>query len=209
MLLCLVGMAHAASGNIDPTHRWAWTKNVGWINFAPDDHGGVAVLADHLEGYAWAENVGWMRLGSYEGGGSHTYANDAADTYGVNNDGTGNLSGYAWSKNVGWINFDPDGDEGVTIDPASGSFDGYAWAENVGWIRFKGTSAQAYNVVTTWQPPVVGGYTEHPNLFASLGPGILLAAAVVTGATAALALRPLLSWLADIGLKPRTGRQSD
>jgi hypothetical protein len=188
IILCLVGVAYAASGNIDPTDKWAWSKNVGWINFAPDDHGGVTVYADHLEGYAWAENVGWMRLGSYEGGGFHTYANDAADTYGVNNNGTGKLSGYAWSKNVGWVNFDPDGDEGVTIDAASGSFDGYAWAENVGWIHFKGTGARAYNVVTAWRPPV-GGYTEPLRLLASSALWVLLAAVVVTGATIALALK--------------------
>jgi hypothetical protein len=80
------------------------------------------------------------------------YANDAANTYGVNNDGSGNLSGYAWGTNVGWINFNPS-DGGVTIDPSTGSFDGYAWAENVGWIHFKGT-APAYNVVITSQDAV-------------------------------------------------------
>ena len=148
----------------------------------------MTVYADHLEGYAWAENVGWMRLGSHEGGGAHTYANAAADTYGVNNDGSGKLSGYAWSKNVGWINFDPDGDEGVTIDPATGSFDGYAWAENVGWIHFKGTGDSAYNVVTAWRV-TVGGYTEPSSRLASSWLWTLLAAMVVAGAVAAAALK--------------------
>ena len=76
-----------------------------------NDNGGVTVYSDHLEGDAWGENIGWIRLGTHTGGGSHTYANDAASTYGVNNDGAGNLSGYAWGANVGWINFDPDGAE--------------------------------------------------------------------------------------------------
>ena len=166
----MVGVVHAALGNVDPDERWAWSKNVGWINFAPDVKGGVTVCADHLEGYAWAENVGWMRLGSHEGGDAHTYANDAADNYGVNNDGTGKLSGYAWSKNVGWIELDPEGDERVTIDPTSGSFDGHAWAENVGWIHFKGTGAQGYHVVTAWRqvPMIVGGRTQSlPRLISS------------------------------------------
>jgi len=187
---CLVGIVQAATGNIDPTDKWAWSKNVGWINFAPDDHGGVTVYADHLEGYAWAENVGWMRLGSYEGGGARTYANDGADTYGVNNDGAGNLSGYAWSKNVGWINFDPDGDEQVTIDPATGSFDGYAWAENTGWIHFQGTGAQAYSVVTAWRQTraTVGGRTQRLRL-ASVGAWALLVAALATAGVGTLALR--------------------
>ncbi len=137
-----------AGGSIDPTHRWAWGTNVGWINFAPD-HGGVTVYSDHLEGYAWGEGIGWIRLGTHTGGGAHTYANDAATTYGVNNDGAGTLSGYAWGTNVGWINFAPE-NGGVTIDPLTGDFDGYAWGENVGWIRVRGT-APAYSVNTTWR----------------------------------------------------------
>jgi hypothetical protein len=145
MVLCLVAVAQAAGGNIDAVDKWAWGTNVGWINFNPT-HGGVTVYDDHLEGYAWGENIGWIRLGTYEGGGNHTYANTAADNYGVNNDGSGNLSGYAWGTNVGWINFNPT-HGGVTIDYATGRFDGYAWGENIGWIHFRGTGAVAYGVV--------------------------------------------------------------
>jgi hypothetical protein len=147
LALCLVGVARAATGNIDPNDKWAWGTNAGWINFAPA-HGGVTVYSDHLEGYAWGENIGWIRMGSYEGGGVHTYANTAADNYGVNNDRSGNLSGYAWATNVGWINFDP-AHGGVTIDMNDGVFDGYAWGENIGWIHFNGTAANftRYKVV--------------------------------------------------------------
>ena len=139
-----VRVVQAGTGYIDPTGKWAWGTNIGWINFNPT-HGGVTVYDDHLEGYAWAENVGWIRLGAYDGGGAHTYANDAANTYGVNNDGAGNLSGYAWGTNIGWINFNPT-HGGVSIDSATGDFDGYAWAENVGWISFNGAT---YQVTTT------------------------------------------------------------
>lgn len=146
LLLALTGVIYAA-GNIDASNKWAWGGNAGWLNFNPT-HGGVTVYDDHLEGYAWAENIGWVRLGTHEGGGAHSYANDAAGTYGVNNDGSGNLSGYAWSSNAGWINFNPTHGQ-VTIDPATGEFDGYAWGENVGWIHFQNDSP-AYGVVTTW-----------------------------------------------------------
>jgi hypothetical protein len=145
LVLGLVGVAYAAA-NIDATNKWAWGANVGWISFNPTHGGGVTVYSDHLEGYVWAENIGWIRLGSYDSGGSHTYANDAADTYGVNNDGVGNLSGYAWGTSVGWINFNPSHSQ-VTVDPVSGDFDGYAWAENVGWIHFQYTTP--YKVNTT------------------------------------------------------------
>ena len=143
LLLALSGIIYAA-GNIDAVNKWAWGGNAGWLNFNPT-HGGVTVYDDHLEGYAWAENIGWVRLGTYEGGGTHTYANDGSTTYGVNNDGSGNLSGYAWSSNAGWINFGPD-DGGVSIDPATGDFSGYAWGENVGWINFNSSGPVSYKV---------------------------------------------------------------
>lgn len=148
LFLGLVGIVYAA-GNIDPVNKWAWGTNIGWLNFNPT-HGGVTVYADHLEGYAWAENIGWIRLGTHTGGGSHTYANTAADNYGVNRDSSGNLSGYGWSTTSGWINFNPSHSQ-VTIDPTTGAFDGYAWAENVGWIHFKdGSGATAYGLVTSF-----------------------------------------------------------
>jgi len=162
MVLCLVTVAQAAAGNIGAVDKWAWGSNVGWINFAPP-HGGVTVYDDHLEGYAWAENIGWIRLGAHTGGSPHTYANDAVDNYGVNNDGNGNLSGYAWGTNVGWISFNPS-DSQVTIDPANGSFDGYAWGETIGWIHFKGPG---YNVAVSIP---VGGIVVPVNKLGLLSP---------------------------------------
>ncbi len=89
-----------------------------------------------------------MRLGTHDGGGTHTYDNNAAGNYGVNIiTATNVLTGYAWSANAGWINFNPSHGQ-VTIDSATGEFDGYAWGENVGWIHFKNTGANAYGVVT-------------------------------------------------------------
>jgi hypothetical protein len=142
----LLSVAYAATdGNIDPQDKWAWSTNAGWINFDPPN-GGVTVYADHLEGYAWGENVGWIRLGTHTGGDAHTYGNTSATDYGVNRDASNNLYGYGWGTNVGWINFDPDGAEGVTIDPVSGDFSGYAWGENVGWIHFNSSGPVAYKV---------------------------------------------------------------
>lgn len=189
LMLCLVGVVQAAAGNIDSTDKWAWGTNGGWINFRPE-HGGVTVYDDHLEGYAWAENIGWIRLGTHEGGGAHTYANDAAGNYGVNNDGNGNLSGYAWGTNIGWINFNPE-HGGVTIDPDTGRFEGYAWGENVGWISFSGTAqdSTAYNVVTTFYPTVVT-LTRFVARSAGAGNGLALPLVLVAlGAVGLLALR--------------------
>ena len=142
--LLAVGAALAA-GNIDPTDRWAWGTNVGWINFN-QTNGGVTVYDDHLEGYAWGENVGWIRLGTCTTGANGcTHANTSKTNYGVNRIGN-QLSGYAWGANVGWINFAPT-NGGVTVDPGTGWFDGYAWGENIGWIHFRGGSVPtAYGV---------------------------------------------------------------
>ena len=150
LILGLLALGQAVlAGNIDPTNKFAWGTNVGWINFDPTcaNCDGATVFADHLEGYTYGENIGWIRLGTYTGGSPHTYANDGPATYGVNVDGAGNLSGYAWSTNTGWINFAPTGG-GVSIDPATGDFIGYAWGENIGWIRFQGNSqgGPAYTV---------------------------------------------------------------
>ena len=156
LVLGLVNVVNASTGYVDPSNKWAWGTNIGWINFSPTN-GGVEVYNDHLEGYVWAENIGWIRLGTYDGGGSHTYANDASGTYGINNDGLGNLSGYAWSTNTGWINFKPTYG-GVTVDPSTGEFNGYAWGENVGWISFKGGSGgTAYHVVNVPSLKVMSG----------------------------------------------------
>ena len=188
IVLCLLGVAQAATGNIDATDKWAWSTNAGWSNFNPT-HGGVTVFSDHLEGYAWAENIGWIRLGSYDGGGAHTYGNTSNTDYGVNRAANGNLSGYAWGSNVGWINFNPT-HGGVTIAPTTGSFDGYAWAENVGWIHFKGT-APAYNVVAAFRSPwpsrPVGGVIVPVSRVELLAPWLGLA--MLVAAIAALALK--------------------
>jgi hypothetical protein len=136
VVLVLLGMCQTGSAaRIDPTAKWAWSTNAGWINFNPTGGGGVAVYGDHLEGYIWAENVGWIRLGTHTGG----------------SDPSGVLSGYGWGANVGWINFSPSGG-GVTIDSQTGTFAGYAWGENIGWISLKGGSGPtAYGVVTDFR----------------------------------------------------------
>jgi len=150
-LLVILGISQIGSAaGMDPTAKWAWSANAGWINFNPTV-GGVAVYGDHLEGYIWAENVGWIRLGTHTGGSPYTYGNADATNYGVNRGPGGALSGFGWGANVGWIHFAPTGG-GVTIGPGTGAFGGYAWGENVGWISLKGGSgATAYGVVTDFR----------------------------------------------------------
>jgi hypothetical protein len=132
--------ASTTDGTIDPTGRYGWTENAGWLDFGATE-GDVHVTDSALTGYAWGENIGWIRLDPAYGG--------------VINDGEGNLSGYAWGENIGWINFNPTYG-GVTIN-SSGEFLGYAWGENIGWIIFNCFTTDScltvdYKVKTDWRP---------------------------------------------------------
>lgn len=150
ILVCLARSSIAASAlaaNIDPAANFAWASQVGWVNHAPSDGGGVTVVKNgangYLSGYAWAESIGWVKLGA----GTGPYLNTSAANWGVNMDASGQLSGFAWSSQAGWINFRPE-HTNVTVNTVNGEFSGYAWGENIGWLSFHGT-APAYGVRTS------------------------------------------------------------
>ncbi len=140
--LILLGLPSFLSAvSIDSSNQYAYSENAGWLNFSATN-GNVQVYSDHLEGYVWAENIGWIRLGSSTAGGTLTYANNSATTYGVNrNSSTGALSGYAWGENIGWINFAAT--SGSASHSSSGDFTGHVWAENIGWISLSGTATDS------------------------------------------------------------------
>ena len=112
----------AGSGNVTGT---AWSKNIGWIDFAPagpypsvatgDDYAFAAQrVGNELRGWARIVGIqtefeavpsnsggwqGWIRL--------HSDSNDPVP-YGLDitkMDGTGNNKTYAWSDELGWIDF--------------------------------------------------------------------------------------------------------
>ncbi len=140
--------AHAAY-TIDATLRYAWSENIGWIDFKPSG-GGVTVSDTALMGYAYGENIGWISLNC-----SNTSSCATVD-YKVSNTAAGVLSGYAWSENAGWIDFKPSG-SGVTIGE-DGVFSGYAYGENIGWISFSCNNTNSCGTVnygvkaTGWYP---------------------------------------------------------
>jgi hypothetical protein len=137
----LAGCAPAALAQsiIDPNHKYAWTENCGWTNWADADMGqGVLVAPTYLSGSVWGENGGWSSVGQVPADGV-AYANVDGSDYGVNIDGAGNLSGFAWGENIGWINF---GGGAMASPPAPARLDlgamrffGYAWGENIGWVN--------------------------------------------------------------------------
>lgn len=139
--------ASDTDGTIDPTYKYAWGENAGWINFGCTNCD-VHITDAGITGNAWMSQYGWINL--------------SPTTEGITNDAEGNLSGFAWSSNLGWIDFD-----GVTIN-ASGEFLGYATIDSDNsQISFNctngGTCGTAdFKVKTDWRPasirnPVGGG----------------------------------------------------
>lgn len=146
--LPFAALASATDGTIDSADKYAWSENLGWLNFGTSQ-GDIHVTDSSLTGYIWGENTGWISLNCSNG------ASCATVDYKVANDGDGNLSGYAWSENTGWINFNP-AFGGVTIN-SSGDFLGYAWGENIGWIVFNCATTNScatvnYKIKTDWRP---------------------------------------------------------
>jgi hypothetical protein len=129
----------AFAGTISDTDKYAWSDNLGWINFSPKN-GNVDVTDTKVTGYVWSANSGWINLAPTKGG--------------VMNDGKGNLSGSAWGENTGWIDF-----AGVTID-SNGLFAGTATGLLSGTITF---SCPNCKVTTTWR----SGSEQTPNPTAS------------------------------------------
>ena len=138
-VLMLAGPARGES-NIDPSHKFAWGENVGWLNWrdANDGRSGVQVNATFLSGYIWAENVGWINVGNGLPANGVSYANGDGAEFGVNIDlATGDLRGLGWGESIGWANFETQslGVSRARFDFADARFRGYAWGENVGWIN--------------------------------------------------------------------------
>ena len=132
-----LALASTTNGTINPTYKYAWSENIGWINFGCDSCN-VHVTDAGLTGYIWINNYGRISLNPSNGG--------------VKNDGNGILSGYAWSENIGRINF-----TGVTID-SNGQFQGLAAGDNTGKINFNYDptpncpTCTIVRVTTDWRP---------------------------------------------------------
>ena len=129
------------AGTVDilTTNHYAWSGNVGWIDFAAFQNlVQVPVGAGELLGFAYIlSDESWISLNC-----ESTNSCDSVD-YKVESDEQGNLTGWAWSESYGWISFSclsdntcSSSDYGVSIDEETGEFDGYAWSENIGWISF-------------------------------------------------------------------------
>lgn len=125
--------ALAISGIIDAQAKYAWSSNLGWINFAPVDgqkkYIGLEISDTQISGSAWSQNLGWIHFSPKNGG--------------VLNNQSGKLSGSAFGENLGWVDF-----SGVSIN-CDGELVGQATGDVVGTINFDCTNCA---VKTNWLP---------------------------------------------------------
>jgi len=116
-------------GSIDPSYKYAWGENLGWINMGCTNCN-VQITDTGVTGYAWSDQYGWINL-------SPTKA-------GVTNNCLGQLGGHAWSSKLGWINF-----SGASID-FNGNFAGIAGSASDPSGRLKFDCANCH-VQTDWR----------------------------------------------------------
>jgi len=140
----------ATGAAISNTYHYAWSGNVGWIDFGyPGSNVRVPTGEGELTGAAYILSDGsWISLNC------KTTDSCSSNNYKVSSDSNGNLSGWGWSDNYGWVSFSckTGGSDGGDICSSSnygvkvattttenyqaGEFDGYAYSENIGWISF-------------------------------------------------------------------------
>lgn len=129
-----------ADSSIERANRYAYSSNIGWVDWVADTNNG-AVIGDYTcSGYIYSANVGWVDLGNGSPASGIYYQNNSATDFGVNNDGLGDLSGYAWGANVGWITFEQTYGK-PKVNMLTGRLSGYAWSANCGWISLSNAVA--------------------------------------------------------------------
>lgn len=138
LLACCAGTVFATT--INPTHRYAYGANVGWIDARGDVSSGAVIGHDYCSGALWAANLGWISLGAGAPANGWSYSNATATDWGVNHDGMGKLSGHAYGANIGWVTFEQAHGQ-PKVNLLTGDLSGYAWGANVGWISLANSQA--------------------------------------------------------------------
>ncbi|EEF63469.1 hypothetical protein [Pedosphaera parvula] len=142
-LTCIAVISSLALGRaattIDPVNKYAYGANIGWLNWSGDGPNGAVIGEYVCSGYIYSADVGWICLGSGSPINGIQYQNNAANDFGVNNDGLGNLRGYAYGANIGWINFENTGAPAFNL--RTGQFTGSIWSANCGWISLSNAVA--------------------------------------------------------------------
>jgi len=150
-VVCGLASSAVAQSNIDPTLKFVWGENIGWLNLrdANNAQDGVVIGVNVLAGFVWGENIGWIDVGDGSPASASAYGNVDSSDFGVNVQPDGFLSGFGWGENIGWVNFATVGVLGAELGARieAGALRGFAWSENVGWINLgeDGVEAEVEN----------------------------------------------------------------
>lgn len=120
-----------ADTTINDADKFAYSANVGWVNWQADTSNGAAMGPYFATGYIYSANTGWICMGMGPTNNCN-YSNASSNDWGVNVLPGGTLRGFAYGANIGWINFEATGN--AKIDLLTGNFSGSAYGANVGWI---------------------------------------------------------------------------
>ncbi len=155
---------------------YAWSENIGWIDFAPVSGGVSSDSNGFLTGYVWSENIGWIKFGGLFSFpiGIDTVAQDAqilpnnkligwARACAGTIDGdcsTMDSSTNGWD---GWISLSGSTSDShdYNVSVSNNNFSGYAWGGDtvVGWIDF----APPFGGVTIATPITIDLYANPPS----------------------------------------------
>jgi len=66
LLIVLIGytvlyVSFSFAANIDNVNKWAWGRDIGWVNFNPAG-GNVNVGNTEITGHIWSDNYGWVNM---------------------------------------------------------------------------------------------------------------------------------------------------
>ncbi len=180
------GISVRAQSGGQPVTGWAWSSNIGWINFNGAGYGvsenpGTGALS----GYAWSSNIGWISFNAAAVSGCPS--GSCAPRV---NSATGNLSGWAracaafinktacsgaldpnsggWD---GWIALSGTAIDGtvygITRSGATGAWSGFAWgSDTVGAISMSGTAnGVPYGVFGNCSGPCSGAISPQAFLY--------------------------------------------
>jgi hypothetical protein len=169
VVLAALGPLASTSGaatTIDPSNRFAYGANIGWMDWRGDTNNGAVIGEYVCFGYIYSANAGWINLGSGTPANGIQYQNNSAIDFGVNHDGLGNLRGYAWGANIGWVNFEDTG--APRVDLVTGVLSGYAWSANCGWLSLSNAFGQV-QTDSLWPGPLAPNGLPTPWLLTYFG----------------------------------------
>ena len=140
--LCLAQTAFAirTPSTIDPTNRFSYGANIGFMDWRPETGDGIVIGRYINFGWIYSANVGWIRMSyAFYAADGIRFSNTSAEDWGVNtykdpsSPGELYLRGFAYGANIGWINFENTGNPRIML--SNGRLRGYAWSANCGWIN--------------------------------------------------------------------------